>query len=182
MKAEQIGDRLIITETPGCLWIFGLFFAFVGGILVYGALGGFSNYSSVPAWQLFFAGAMGAIAVSAGIWIIYRAPANKIIINREDTTVTFKCFGLSGATREIYNFVEINRFCLIEEKDDEGDLIWSLGFEKFDGEMIKISSLPSHDESFKRDFVFQINEFMYKQIPPAQAVLELEDESDGKIS
>lgn len=182
MKSRQINGELVITETPGCLWIFGLFFVFVGGIFVYGSLGGFSDYGSIAVWQLALACAMGAIAVGVGIWIIYRAPANKIIINSYDKTVVLQRLGLRGKTRIIYNFEEINRFCIIEEQDDESNLIWSLGMERTDGETIKISSFASHNESFKRDFVFQINEFMHKQMPSAQVVFELEDESNGEIS
>ena len=45
MQIEQTGNEFIVRETPGCLWIFGLFFAFVGGIFVYGSLGGFMDYA-----------------------------------------------------------------------------------------------------------------------------------------
>ena len=44
MKIKQTENELIIQETPGCLWIFGLFFAFVGAIFVYGSFGGLTDY------------------------------------------------------------------------------------------------------------------------------------------
>ena len=74
MKTKQTANELIIRETPGCLWIFGLFFASIGGIIVYGALGGFSNWSEIPFWQLAMAFFMGAIADRAGIATAYYAP------------------------------------------------------------------------------------------------------------
>jgi len=50
------------------------------------------------------------------------------------------------------------------------------------GERVKISSLPSHDERFIQNFVFQTNEFMHKQIASTEMILELEDEADVEIS
>ena len=181
MQTEQNQNVLVLRETPGCLWICGLFFAFVGGIFVYGALGGFTDYDRHSRWTLMLTFLMGAAAVGSGIWMIYLAPVTRIVIDRLDQTILMKRYGLFGKRKNLYEFDEIERFCLIEEKDDEGSDIWSLGMSLANGETIKISSLPSHDERFKSDFVFQINEFMHKQIPPAQMILELQGESDEEI-
>ncbi|HEX8250176.1 MAG TPA: hypothetical protein VF599_18530 [Pyrinomonadaceae bacterium] len=177
MQTEQTGNELIVRETPGCLWIFGLFFALVGGMFVYGALGGFVNYARHEFWTLALALLMGLIAVAAGIWIIYGAPITKVVINRIENTVLIKRYGLFGRRESFYAFDEIERFCLVEEKDSEGDNIWFLGMKLTGEETIKISSLASHDERFVSGFVFQTNEFTRKQIPSSEMILEPEDES-----
>lgn len=177
MQSEQTENVLIIRETPGCLWIFGLFFAVIGSAFVYGALGGFTDWGSQPLWVLAVTLVMGSAAVAAGIWIIYGAPITRVVIDRIDNEVFIARYGLFGKRRSFYAFEEIEQFCLIEEKDDEGSPIWSLGMNLTGGETIKISSLPSHDERFIGNFVFQTNEFAHKQIPPAQMILEPEDES-----
>jgi len=182
MKIKQTPNELVIQETPGCLWIFGLFFAVIGGIFVYGSLGGFTNADEVPRYVIYFSFLMGIIAVGVGFWIIFRAPVSTLIVNRADETLTYTKYGLFGKRQTAYGFDQIKQFCLIEEKDSEGDPIWSLGLELANGETLKISSLESHNENFKRDFVFQTNEFMFKQMPSYQAALELEDESAKKIS
>ena len=177
MQTEQTQNELIISETPGCIWIVGLFFALIGGILVYGALGGFTDYDRHPAWTLALTFLMGSMAVGTGIWIIYGAPITRVVINRIENVVQMTRRGLFGKRETFYAFEEIERFCLIEEKDDEGSPIWSLGFQLADDELIKISAHASHDEQFKQNFVFQINEFMGKQLPPTEMILELEDEN-----
>jgi hypothetical protein len=182
MKSKQTASELIIQETPGCLWLFGLFFAVVGGIFVYGALGGLVDYGSQPIWVLATAFVMGSIAVGVGVWIIYRAPLSKLVFDRIDKTLIYTTYGLAGKRETVYDFDEIVAFRLIEERDSEGDPIWSLGMNLADGETIKISSLASHAENFKRDLVFQANEFMYKQMPAAADVFELEDESVDEMS
>lgn len=182
MQIERSENELIIRETPGCLWIFGLFFAFVGGVFVYGSLGGLADFERQAIWMLALAFVMGTIGVCTGIWIISLAPITKIVINRIKYEVSMTRYGLSGKQETVYDFDEIEQFCLIEEQDDESNPIWSLGMQLSSGETIKISSMPSHDERFKLDFVFQTNEFMHKQMPYAQTVLELEDESEHEMS
>ena len=182
MKISQTENELVIRETPGSLWLFGLFFAVIGAVFVYGSLGGFTNAEEVPQSAIYLTFFMGAIAVGAGIWIIYQAPVSKIVVSRVAETVVYIRYGLSGRRESRFGFGEIRKFSLVEEKDSEDDPIWSLGMELANGQTIKISSLASHDEKFKRDFVFRINEFMRKQIPSTQMILEIEDESVEEIS
>lgn len=182
MQTEQTENELIIRETPGCLWIFGLFFAVIGGIFVYGSLGGLTDWDRQAAWMLALAFVMGSMAVAVGIWIIYNAPITRVVIDRIENTVVMTRYGLFGKRETFYAFEEIEQFCLIEEKDDESNPIWSLGMNLASGETIKVSSLPSHDERFKRDFVFQTNEFMRKQITSSEMILEAEDEPEAEMS
>ena len=182
MQTEQTENTLIIRETPGCLWIFGLFFAAVGGIFVYGALGGLADYGSQELWMLALAFVMGTVGVGAGVWIITSAPITKVFINRLENEVYLTRYGLFGKREAFYRFDEIEEFCLIEERDDESNLIWSLGMNLADGETVKISSLPSHDERFIQNFVFQTNEFTRKQLPFYEMILDAADERDDEIS
>ncbi len=178
MKTKQTANELTFQETPGCLWVVGLFFAVMGGILVWGTLGGFSNWNEVPFWQLALAFVIAASAIVGGVWVISKAPVTKVVINRIENAVLMTRWGFFGRRQTVFSFDEIKRFCLIEEKDDEGSPIWYLGMKMTDDEMIKITSLASHSEEYERKYVFETDEFMRKQIPPAQMVLEFEDENE----
>jgi hypothetical protein len=120
--------------------------------------------------------------VAAGFWIIFRAPLSKVTVDRHNETIIHTQRGLFGKREEIYRFDQVREFCLIEEVDDEGDPVWSLGIELSHGERVRISSLASHSESLKRDFLFQANQFMYKQMPSYRETFETEDENDRGIS
>jgi hypothetical protein len=181
MQVERIENQLIIRETPGCIWIFSLLFLVVGGLFVYGSLGNFES-GGAPLWLLPLTFVFGSIACAVGLWLLNRAPITRIVINRDNETLSYTTYGVAGRTHKLYHFDEIEKFCLIEELDDESSLIWSLGLEFIDGEVIKISALASHNQKYKLDFVFAANEFMYKQMPVAQDVFQLEDESEGEIS
>lgn len=182
MKTTQTPNFLTLYETPGCLWFIGLFFMLVGGIFVYGALGGFANYQSQSPWMLAAALLMGSCGIGCGIWIIYGAPITKVVIDRINDEVVMTKRGLFGKRETVYAFEEIKYFRLIEERDDEGAPIWSVGMELSDGELVKVTSLPSHSEEYERKYIFQTNEFMRKEMPSYRNVFELEDESDEEIS
>lgn len=175
MKITQTANELIIKETPGCLWLFGLFFAVIGGFFVYGASGGFTNYHEMAHWVISLTLIMGFIGVGVGIWIIYNAPITKVVVNRLDETVFLSKKSLFGKTTRTFSFDQINNFRLIEDKDDEGEPIWFFGLELNDGEHIKITSLATHSEEAERKFVFQTNQFMFKQMPTFQNYLELDE-------
>ncbi len=177
MKIRQNENELTIEETPGCLWIFGLFFVVISGIFVYGSLGGFTNWDEIPRYAIDLSFLMGAIGIAVGIWIISMAPITKVVVNRRMNTVVHMRRGLAGKQENIYSFRQIKQFCLVEDKDGDGDPVWTLGMELSNGEMIVISSLLSPSEKFKRDFVFKTNEFMNKQIASSQMIFELEDEN-----
>ena len=181
MNVEQTENQLIIRETPGCLWLFGLFFAFVGGVFVYGALGGFTDYAQQSPLMLTFALVMGLIGVAGGIWIIYKAPITKIVADRIENTVMMTRYGLFGKREKFYDFDDIEYFCLLEEKDHEGDPIWSFAMKFKDEEIVKITSLASHSEEYERVYVFRVNEFMRKQLTSTQMIFEAEDEEDAEM-
>jgi hypothetical protein len=177
VKIERNGQILTIKETPGCLWIFGLFFALIGSMFVYGALGGYSNYEQATRWIIAAHLFAGLCAVGAGYWIIYKAPITRITIDRGTETLTYRKKGLSGRSDRVFRFRDIERFLVLEDRDSDGDPVFALGFELTDGEVISISAIQTPDESFKRDLVFRANEFIYKQMPSYRTAAELEDET-----
>ena len=181
MQTEQTENLLVIRETPGCLWIFGLFFALVGGAFVWGALGGFADWGGQSFWTLAAALAMGSVGVAAGAWMIYGAPVTRVVIDRLEKDILITRYGLFGKRQSRYEFGEIEAFRLVEETDAENDPVWFLGLDLRSGETLKISSLPSHDRRFKENFVFQTNEFIHRQIASTEMIFGAADEDFPEI-
>lgn len=165
MKLTRDQNELVIKEAPGCLWIFGLFFIVIAGSFVYGSLGGFSNYKSLAQWEILAAFFMGSFGVIIGFWIIYSAPVTKLTIDKQHNLLVHTRRGITGKTEKTYSLTEIKEFTLIEDDDMDGDPIFALGLELTSGETVRISSLSSPQESYKRDFIFTANCFLEKQLP-----------------
>lgn len=174
MKIEENGPILNINETPSLMWLFGGCFMIVGAFFVYGASGGYSNYEEATRLTLIAHFVGGMVALAVGFGILYFAPVTWVTIDRRTETLEYKRRGISESIHRLYSFKEVKEFYLIEGKDDEGDPIWGLGIAFADGETIKLSTIDSHDENFKRDMVFKANEFMYKQLPSYKINAEIQ--------
>lgn len=174
MKIERSGEILVIRETPGLLWVLGGFFIAISSMFVYGALGGYSNWNEALRFTIGAHLAMGLIGISVGFGVIFSAPVTRIVIDRFNRTLLYRVRGLLRRSETVYRFDQIDSFSLIEEKDSDGDPKWSVGLKLREGEVLKVSRLESPDESYKRNFVNQANEFMFKRIPSYR---DIEDES-----
>ncbi|MCX6024689.1 MAG: hypothetical protein NTY23_00230 [Chloroflexi bacterium] len=86
MKSKFDPDRLTLSDSPGCFWLFGGFFCLVGGGAV--AAASTSQNGSYPARQVAFGIAMGLVGIGTGLYLIYDAPASRVILSRRDGTLT----------------------------------------------------------------------------------------------
>lgn len=177
MKIERTGTTLTIKETPGCLWIFGLFFAAIGGIFLYISLSEYMNNSLFSLWVLAVGFFVGICSIGASFLFIYDAAMTKTVIDRNAETLTYREKSLFGRRRRVFTFNEIDRFVVFDDCDDDGEPLYSLGFNLASGETIRISANATPDAAFNRDIVFQANELLYKQMPSYRHAAELEDET-----
>ncbi len=178
MKITQTNDKLTIHETPGCVWIFGLFFVLVGGAFVYGALGGLTDWDRQSPLMLAIALVFGVIGVGSGVWIISRAPISNVVVDRFNEIVVWTRYGFMGRETFVYKFENVERFRLIEDRDTEGAEIWWFGMELVNGEVLTIGAIASHFEENERKFVFAANQFAGKQLMPTELVFQEFDDED----
>lgn len=165
MRVKRSANILVIRETPGCLWILGVFFAVIGTAFVYGSLGGYTNFDEAPPWVLGLHFFGGICAIAAGYWVLFFAPITTVIIDRNTRTVSIRRKGITGKTDTEFVFDEVGRFDVFEEFDSDGDDVYTLGLVLADERNLTISSLSSPLESDKRDLAFEANQFMGKQMP-----------------
>jgi hypothetical protein len=160
MRLTVSPDKLILRETPGCLWLFGSFFISVSAVFVYGSLGGFTDYDRVPWWAIAASFLMGTIGISVGVWQIFLAPVTFIEIDRRRKTVVHRRRGLFGSKSDEYGFDQVKQFCAEQDLDDEGDPIWYLGLEFYGGKIVRITSMPSRTKEKDRDIAEKANHFL----------------------
>lgn len=178
MKVFQTQDNLVIKENPGCLWLFGLFFAFFGAVFIYGAFNGFVFFGIQTPWTVSLTFLLGLLGLAVGFWAIYQNPINNLEIDKITNAVTVVSWGIFGKRTTVYHFDEIERFCLIERKNRKGKSVWSFGIEFVDGEQVTITSLGQHTEDYKNKYVYPINVFIGKELPSCQLNLPSQEESD----
>jgi hypothetical protein len=162
MKVFETNNELIIKETPAIMWLLGIFFASIGGILLYGALGGFSNYYDIGIIEIYVARFMAICAILTGIWIIHKAPITTININKLMNKMHIVKKGVFSKKEENIYLDNVKKFLLIKGKDSEGDDIWTFGFETIHGNEVEISSLPFHND-YQKNLVFQANKYINRE-------------------
>jgi hypothetical protein len=160
MKIKRAEDNLILQDSAIALWIFGLFFVFVGSIFVYGSLGGFENSDEVPSYAIYLAFSMGAIAVGVGIWQIYIHPFSQISINKQTREIVSTQKGLFGKREKVYHFDEVAEFCVVESEDDESNPIWRTALKLKDGKIIEISKIWEHRRENSENASEKANNFI----------------------
>ncbi|MEK7723297.1 MAG: hypothetical protein AAB336_03035 [Acidobacteriota bacterium] len=181
MKVFQTSDTLIIKENPGCLWIFGLFFAAFGVLFVYGAFNGFVIFGIQTPWAANLTFLLGLLGIGIGIWTIYKTPISNLEIDKTQNQVSLTRWGIFGKQTIFYNFDEIERFCLLENA--EGNISnWTFGIELINGEKIPITSLGNHPENYEDKYVYPLNIFIGKELPSCQLNFESQDESETEIT
>ncbi|HEX9960959.1 MAG TPA: hypothetical protein VGB00_08505, partial [Pyrinomonadaceae bacterium] len=117
MKIKHTENELILQDAPGCLWIFGLFFACIGAVFVFGSLGGFTNYDELPSYAIYLSFLMGAIGIGVGVWQISAHPLSKTIVDSQIKTVRHAERGLFKKHENTFHFEEIAQFIVIESED-----------------------------------------------------------------
>lgn len=175
MKVEESVNTIKIDETPGCLWIVGLFFVVIGGIFLWGTLGGFSNWNEIETWELAVAFFICVGGIAAGVWIISSGPIARVAIDRVENTVSINKYGFFGKRSRFYRFEEVQHFYLIENTDSDDEPTWSIGMRLISGETIPITALSVSAEEYQQGYVFQFNEFMRKEMPSYENNLKLTD-------
>ncbi len=167
MKISEQDDVMVISQTPAVMWLIGGFFIIVSSLFIYGASGGYSNISEMSPFARAVHLVLGFAGVSAGIFALHTAPYIRLRIDRRRQAVSLKKHGIFSRHTAVFAFDDISGLRVSEDRDSDGDPIWALALELADGNEITISSLPSPDEHFKRDFAFRANVFMHKELPSA---------------
>lgn len=176
MKVFQTSNNLIINENPGCFWLFGLFFAAFGVLFIYGAFNGFALFGFQTPWTVGLTFLLGLAGIGVGFWSVYKTPINNLEIDKIKNEVKVIRWGVFGKRTSVYHFDEIERFCLIEDKNKKSRTVWSFGIEFIDGEKTAITSLGHHTEDYESKYVYPINVFIGKELPACQLNFAAEDE------
>lgn len=182
MKVFQTPNNLIIKENPGCLWLFGIFFAAFGGLFIYGAFNGFVFFGVQTPWAVTLTFLLGLLGIGIGVLSIYQNPINNLEIDKIKNEVRVISWGVFGKRTSVYHFDEIERFCLIESKNKQNRTIWSFGIEFIEGEKIVITSLGQHAEDYESKYVYPLNVFIGKELPSCQLNFEPQNQSEPEIN
>ena len=140
-KIKRFDDRLIVQDSPGCFWLMGLFFIFVGGIFVLGPLGLFNNNHEVPVWVRVASFVMGSIGVIAGGYLIRESPLTTTTVDVITRRIMIREVGLAGKRARVLNALQVREVIVAVKEDSDGDSTFQLQLLLTSGEHVPLSKL-----------------------------------------
>ncbi len=145
MRSFSNPDGLTLTDSPGCFWFLGFFFCFIGGAAIVAAFS--SGLQEHSLGQILITAALGLAAIGAGIYIIYNAPASRVVISRTRNLLTVSQRGLLRRQAHSYSLSSIGCIYLLESEDTDGDPVYKLSMQLEDGVEVPLSHLWLHSSA-----------------------------------
>ncbi len=139
MQFHEEDGRLIGHETPGCSWLFALFFVVVG-ILGLMASNNRSDAES-PFYMSLLGSALSLSAVGVGFGYILKHPEIEVILDGKlKQLIVLRHF--RGLARRVqrFHFNDIREVLVLSKEHSEGGAVYKLGIKTQTGSPVALSS------------------------------------------
>ena len=166
MRIEERGNILTVRATPGCMWIFGLWFV-AGGVLAMAMTFLASNAHELAWWERLFAFVIGAACTAAGLFVILGAPAVRAVFDRTSGRAIVTTAGIRERRRIEFACRDVCVVDLAEEKDSDGDPMYRVRIWLRDGRRILLQSQPMHGQQWHAVRAEMIRRFLGLRAPRA---------------
>lgn len=160
MRVTDRGTTLVIRDTPGCLWLFGAWFA-AGGLLILAIPFVAENRGEAPSWLKLLILLMGAAAAAVGWATMRRSPTTRTELDAASGRVRVH-------TRSPFRQAHIDDFALTDigvvqvlpSRDSEGVEQYSLRLLLRDGRAIPLHTQPSPAKATVERVAQRIRDFL----------------------
>jgi len=149
MRIHSTPDRMVLRDTPGITWAFGLIFAAAGALVAGAVLLGADGFAEQPLWARLMGLLMGLAHLSVGVWLLRASPAVETVLDRASGVARVSTI-LVVERAEEFPLAEVAHVDVVEKKDSEGEPLFSLRLRLHGGRAVAISSPPS--SLYRRDF------------------------------
>jgi hypothetical protein len=143
VRIEERGNVLIAQATPGCVWIFGLWFVAGGALAIVMTFAAY-NAHELAWWERLLTLVIGTACTAAGLFVIVGAPAVRAVFDRTSGRAFVTTTGLRTRTRVEFACGDVCVVDLREEKDSDGDPMYQVRIWLRDGRTILLQSQPVH--------------------------------------
>jgi hypothetical protein len=145
MRAATASGEITLTDSPAIFWLLGLFFCGLGFLALLAVRS--SLRQADPLWEILLPALLGLAAITAGLWIIYAAPASRVTLRPVQGEITLRRRGLlQNATRRIA-FADIVSAYLVQGKDIDGGPVYTLRLMLTTGEEVPLTRLWIHNRA-----------------------------------
>ena len=159
VRIKECGNVLIAQATPGCMWLFGLWFL-AGGVLAMVMTFAATKLHELAWWERSFAFLIGVACAAAGLFVIVGAPAIRTVFDRSSGRAVVTRRGLRTRSRVEFACKDVSIVDLKEEKDSDGDPMFQVRIWLRDGRTILLQSQPVHGREWCAERADAIRRFL----------------------
>jgi hypothetical protein len=145
MRIRSTTDVMVVKDAPGCIWLLALMFV-VGGTVALAAAAGLVDGDGGPisAWARLAAFMLGAAHLGGALWIFRGHAATETVMDRAQGLVVVRTSGVGPGREDALRFRNVAGVEVREEKDGDGDPVYTLTLRLKDGRALPLHSLPQH--------------------------------------
>jgi len=161
MRIQQSASRLVVRDTPGCLWLFGLVFVMSGTfVLVAAPLS--PQWASFTGWERTGILAIGIGHLGGGLWLIRHTPATTLELDRARGTGTHRSRhpGDRSETVVAFSLADLRDVDVLEERDSDGDPAFVVRVRLADGRQLRLHGATVRDRARAAERAGEIRRFV----------------------
>ena len=161
MRIQQSASRLVVRDTPGCLWLFGLVFVMSGTfVLVAAPLS--IEWATFTGWERAAILAIGIGHLGGGLWLIRQTPATTLELDRARGTGTHRIRhpGDRSETVVVFRLADLRDVDVLEERDSDGDPAFVVRVRLADGRQLRLHGATVRDRGRAAERAGEIRRFV----------------------
>jgi hypothetical protein len=170
MRIQHSASRLVVRDTPGCLWLFGFVFV-MSGTFVLVAVPLSPEWVTFTGWERAAILAIGIGHLGGGLWLIRHTPATTLELDRARGTGTHRIRhpGNRSETVVAFTLADLRDVDVLEERDSDGDPAFVVRVLLADGRQLRLHGATVRDGARAAGRAGEIRRFMgMPALPPAQ--------------
>ena len=142
MRVVQDGERLVVRDRPGGMWLLGLMFVASGTFATAIGAGLLEMEGDVTGWARLAVLAIGLGHLGGGVYVLRQAHATEVVIDRARGVLVVRARGVRRDEAETVRLSDVTRLELFEEKDGDGDLTYTLRLRLTGDRAVPLHAIP----------------------------------------
>ena len=147
MRITQRDNQMVIADTPGCLWLFGLMFVLSGSFAMFAAFAA----ATPPTFVTFTRSAAFVIGVShlaAGLWIVRRHASTLTELDRGNGRGLHRVRrpGSRAQAVTVFALGDVRAVDIRHDRDGDGDPVFQLRLWLSGSRMLPLQAQPAQGE------------------------------------
>jgi hypothetical protein len=161
MQITRSPTRLVVSDTPGCVWLLGLVFVASGTLVLTVPLFA-TEWAGFGWWERAAVLAIGASHLGGGLWTIRHHPESRTELDLASGTGIhhIRRLGQRAATITRFRLADVRDVAVVESTDSDGDPVFMLRLRLSGGRELPLQGHPAAGQVQARERADTVRHFL----------------------